>query len=154
LAFCLFAASASAQGPQVDPALTRAVERLHPGARVRVATDDGRMRRGTVVRAGAAELVVKEGAEESTIPLDALDSLWVGRSAAGGGALVGGGLGLAVGAIAGFAACSDCVDTPSEGVAAAGAALGALGGALIGAAIGSGKTHWVLQYPAETRRPR
>jgi hypothetical protein len=146
LALGLFAVAGAAQEWAAGPAVARVVERLRPGARVQVA-EGGRLHRGTVARTDAAELVVKEGEAESTIPLTGVDSLWVGRSAAGGAALMGGVLGLAAGAIVGFVACSDCVDTPSEGVAAAGAAAGALGGALIGAAIGSGKTDWVRRDP-------
>jgi hypothetical protein len=147
LTLCLFTALGSAQEPAVDTARIRAVERLQPGSRVRIATDDGGVHRGTLVRAGAAEIALSEDTAESTIRLMAMDSLWVARRSAGRGALIGGLVGVAAGAIAGAVACADCQDTPPEAVTVGGAAVGAVIGAAIGAGIGAVTTHWTRQYP-------
>ena len=55
---CLLTTLGSAQEPGVDAARMRAIERLQPGSRVRIGTQDSAVRRGTLVRADAAQRCV------------------------------------------------------------------------------------------------
>src|SRR5512134_952419 len=103
-AIALSATPGSAQVGGVDTALVRVLDRVRPGSDVRVAAGQGAMHRGTLRKLTAAELVVTEDAVERTMPLTAIDTVWVARRSTGRGAWTGALVGLGVGAIVGTAA--------------------------------------------------
>lgn len=135
--------------------------RLKPGQRVRVLTVAGQLHEAPVARPTTDPAGIQLAAADSTIALAAIDSLWLRRTRAKRGAVIGG---LALGipsAVFWGGVCtlySDGSGCDAWGVVAGLTLAGAAVGAGVGALIGSGTVRWELSYarpPASTlRRPR
>ncbi len=130
----------------------RALARLRPRDQVRVFARGDRLI-GRLAGTTAGDLWLTEDSAEQTVPLAAIDSVLVGRSAAGRGALIGAISGLVLGGLAGFVALQNqpLEDTPEWVVPAFGAGSGMVLGALVGLLIGAGSRRWVRAYPAPDR---
>lgn len=132
------------------------LRRLKPRQRIQLLTTGGERVHGNLGQIGGVPPVLHVESRDGSIPVSALDSLWVRRSRAGTGAWIGA---LALGvpsaifwttfcnALAEGTGC-DAFDVVGA-LTLAGAAVGAGAGAL----IGSASHHWVLRYARSRTSP-
>jgi len=122
-----------------------AMSSLRVGQIVRVAAGGQTVMEGRFVAVRDGRLVLDHPA--NSLPLEAVETVWVRERRAAQGATTGGILGgLAIGVyfgMAGVAMCErDTCDSEFVKFGAVGALLGGLGGGATGAAIGSAFVHW------------
>jgi hypothetical protein len=145
----------AAQQPS-DSALMHALSSLRPGDIIRVAVNGAR--RSGAYRATRRDtlLVGLRNQSPMALRLGAVDTLWLGRSAAGrgarigavSGAVLGGFGGLVLAGLAGAEGGSQQrVEAAHIGVAFLGAVVGAAGGGIIGAGIAAPFRRWKRVFP-------
>ncbi len=120
------------------------------GKTLRLRTDQARIT-GRLIAAGAGEVTLRPERGPVVVAMQDIDTLWVRKTAAGTGALIGGVVG---GLFLGFAswaldqsACSDTVCDGGPGPAIGGAFLGGAIGAIAGAGIGALIPKWKRRFP-------
>ncbi|HUF35412.1 MAG TPA: hypothetical protein VMN37_05645 [Gemmatimonadales bacterium] len=138
--------SSQPSGDTVNPGLASALSQMRANAALRAFAGGDGLHTGTLDGRTAQDLLLREDSALRQVPLRAIDTLWVRRSATGRSALIGGILGLAVGGILGAAypVESDGNEAAMVGIGAGG---GAALGALVGAVAGSISRQWVRVYP-------
>ena len=135
-------------GPNTE--LSAAMQALRPGHLVRISAN-GVRDSGRVALTSSNQLAFRHRYSD-VVPASSIDSLWVYKSNAGSGALIGAVVVGAASAFLGYAMSGMALDyEPSGadklgGVAAYGVVGGLLGG-LFGGAIGSVLSHWSLVSP-------
>lgn len=118
--------------------------KLRAGQTVRVRLADGQRFEARLVSVDSSPLLLRFAEQPASVPISAIDSLWLRRRATGRGALIGG---IVVGA-GSFAFLTVVCRALSEGECNAWGAVigltlaGAGGGALLGAGIGSLLPRW------------
>lgn len=114
-----------------------ALARLHPYDCIRVHSQQG-WAEGVVERSSSSPVILRVDKTSSRVSATAIDSIFVGHSHAGKGALIGAAVtGILMAKLAG-----DLGANPFEGLG-----LGAVPGALLGAIVGSTSHHWSLAAP-------
>jgi hypothetical protein len=122
---------------------------LKPGQTVRLHLQTGQRAEGRFTAYQPDSSVVRLAMRDTTLPFAMIDSIWVRKTGAQTGAIVGA---VAVGvpsALFWGALCTGLSDGGECGQwgAVAGLAMAGAGvGALLGAAIGSASSHWQLRY--------
>jgi len=133
-----------------NPELAAAMQALRPGHLVRISAN-GVPYTGRVANASYNQLAFRDR-YPGAVPASSIDSLWVYKSNAGSGALIGAVVVGAASAFMGYAMSGMALDyepsgtEKSKGVAAFGIVGGLVGG-LFGGAIGSVLSHWSLVSP-------
>lgn len=143
---CLASQAAGQSAPPPDLRLL-SLRALQAGRPVRVRGHDIGALTGSVLGVYDGALWLHDRPRDSQVSIAEIDSVWVGRSHATTGALVGGLIGLVAGAAAvsgktcqlGDDACIGGLYLESAGIT--------LGGMLLGALIGSGTRSWQLRFP-------
>ena len=133
-----------AQGAGPGPTPQAAFESLEEGEWVRIAGGFGRGE-GRVLRHSTRELTLSSRNQPLRVPATSIDTLWTRGRGTGAGALIGGLVGLGLGAV--FASQWDPEDTPPEAVWGLALGAGAVGGTLVGITIGSGVHVYKRRYP-------
>jgi hypothetical protein len=135
---------AVAQRGGPGPTLQGPVESLEEGQWVRIAGDFGRGE-GQVLAHSTRQLTLSSHPMPLRVPATSIDTVWTRGRGTGKGALIGGLIGLGLGAV--FATQWDLEDTPPEAVWGLALGAGAVGGTLVGVAIGSGVHVYKRRYP-------
>lgn len=78
-----------------------------------------------------------------TVPLTAIDTVWTSSGATSTGVIIGAGVGLLAGGLAGAA----LTEGQDDDAIVIGAAVGIAGGGLLGAIIGSAIPKWTRRFP-------
>ena len=123
--------------------LDNAIGRLRPGQRVRLHSQTGQRAEGRFSVYETDSSVVQLAMRDTTIRFAMVDSLWVRRSRAMTGALIGG---VALGAPSALLWSSACSSDECGGLAAILTAAGTGAGVLLGAVIGAASSRWQLRY--------
>lgn len=145
----LIPAGLSAQSGQQR---ARALGLLREGYSVRLSTVDGTFE-GTLAGSSATEVQLSIGDSLRTFPAGSIDGLWVRRTHARRGAILGGAIGgLLLGAMTGLltnALCeSDCEGSRDFATGfVVGGAVGAAGGFVTGIVAGSWILTWQREFP-------
>ncbi len=129
------------------------VSKLEYGSWLRVRWDPGIAAKGVFLGLRDGAVTVRGGQSVYEFPVGAVDSIWIGHSTTGRGALIGGLSGATVGILwALFAETAICEGTCREGLPGtiwAAVIFGGIGlGAGIGAFVGSQTLTWRLIFPA------
>jgi hypothetical protein len=130
-------------------ALDDVARRLEPRQILRLHSQGGQRIEGRFVAYSPEPPLMRVAVGDTTIPFGMIDSVWVRRTNAKSGAIIGA---LVLGvpsAVFWGTFCSAISDGSGcqEGGTVAGLALAGAGvGALLGAAIGSASSHWQLRY--------
>lgn len=143
---CLASQAAGQGAPPPDLRLL-SLRALQAGRTIRVRRHDLGTLTGSVLGVHDGALWLHDQPRDRQVSIAEIDSLWVGRSHATTGALVGSLIGLVAGAVAvsgkacqlGDSACLNGAYAESTGIT--------LGGMLLGALIGSGTRSWQLRFP-------
>lgn len=146
---CLASQAAGQSAPPPDLRLL-SLRALQSGRTVRVRGHDLGALTGSVLGVYDGALWLHDRPRDRRVSIAEIDSVWVGRSHATTGALVGGLIGLVVGAAAvsgktgetcqlDYSACLARPYLETTGIT--------LGGILLGALIGSGTRSWQLRFP-------
>lgn len=128
-----------------------AIQALHFGRRIRVATPSGEFQ-GTFTGADAGRLWITRESAVTAVGLADIDGLWVrGRATKTGalvGTLAGAAIGVAVGLFIGEVVCNspDCQANTAQVVVVLGLGGGGAGG-LVGTIIGLGIPRWHQRFP-------
>ena len=133
-----------AQRAGAGPTRQTAVESLEEGQWVRIAGAFGRGE-GPVLAHSTDELTLSSRPQPLRVPATSIDTVWTRGRATGTGALVGGLIGLGLGAV--FASQWELEDTPPAAIWGLALGAGAAGGTVVGAAIGSGVHVYKRRYP-------
>jgi hypothetical protein len=143
IGFLTPASTSAQQSPQVD------LTGVRTGQVVRIRTPQGQILEGRFSRSPARDAKLQLDDHDLPLTDTAIDSLWVRGNRGMTGALIGGVVFGAAGAVVGYWACNidtegqGCDDTGKvAGLSMVGVAVGAGLGALIGSTIGT----WRLQY--------
>lgn len=132
-------------------AIALALAHVKPRTPVRVRLVNRSQRAGPIVSSDAGSLVVGPymgyADAETTIPLAAIDTLWVRGTMAKRGLLYGGAIGVLAGAASG-----NLDAKPGDRVVPA--VVGGAAAALVGWVIGSSLPHWTVRFPLRVRPPR
>ena len=118
---------------------------LRAGQTVRVRLSDGQRFEAGIVGVDSSPVVLRFAQSPQLVPISSIDSLWLRRTSAKRGAIIGG---IVVGALAFAAGAAECsIVGESDGCEAWGYVLlfsggGAAVGALLGAGIGSLFPRW------------
>lgn len=145
-ALILLPASLAAQAT-----LDSVARQLKPGQTVRLHLQTGQRAEGRFTAYQSDSSIVRLATRDTTMPFAMIDSIWVRKTGAKTGAIVGA---VAVGvpsALFWGALCTGLNDGGECGQWGAVAGLTVAGagvGALLGAAIGSVSSHWQLRYAA------
>jgi hypothetical protein len=142
-ALILLPASLAAQAT-----LDSVARQLKPGQTVRLHLQTGLRAEGRFTAYQPDSSIVRLAMRDTTLPFAMIDSIWVRKTGASTGAIVGA---VAVGvpsALFWGALCTGLSDGEcGQWGAVAGLTMAGAGvGALLGAAIGSAATHWQLRY--------
>jgi len=127
-----------------------ALARLGAGKRVRIATRDGEFVEGSVIATSSNLVTLRTDGTLMELPASRVDSLWVGGSHAGTGALIGGavvGIGLGAGVQVFSQGRKGCDPGCGARPFFKGLLIGGAGGALIGWLIGAVLPKWQLRAP-------
>lgn len=128
--------------------LDSVARRLKPGQTVRLHSQTGHRVEGRFAAYQPDPSVMQLTVRDTTLSFAEIDSIWVRRSGAKTGAIVGAvGVGVPSAILwsslcNGLSDTSDCAQGVVVGLTVAGAAVGAL----LGAAIGSATSHWQVRY--------
>lgn len=141
-------------------AIALALARVKPRTPVRVRLVNRSQRAGPVVSSDAGSLVVGPymgyADADTTIPLAAIDTLWVRGTLAKRGVMYGAAIGLLAGAASGNLDANLCGGArsgcPGDRIVAG--VVGGAAGALVGWVIGSSLPHWAVRFPPRVRPPR
>ena len=141
-------------------AIALALTRVKPRTPVRIRLTNRSQRAGPLMSSDAGSLVVGPymgyADVDTTIPLAAIDTLWVRGTLAKRGLLYGGAIGLLAGAASGNLDANLCPGSQSgcPGDRIVAGVVGAGAGALVGWVIGSSLPHRTVRFPPRVRRPR
>lgn len=130
--------------------LDSVARQLKPGQTVRLHLQTGQRAEGRFTAYQSDSSIVRLAMRDTTLPFAMIDSIWVRKTGAKTGAIVGA---VAVGvpsALVWEAFCNLAGDGEcGQWAAVAGLTVASAGvGALLGAAIGSASSHWQLRYPS------
>lgn len=133
------------------PGPATALEKLEAGQRLRVELVQGRREEGRFRGLAGDSLVLGDG-RQVTFSIDELEGIWTRGNSVKAGALIGGGVGLAVGVVVGawlgdFACAESRDENCSFAAALAVGGLGAAGGAGLGAVTGLLVPRWQRRWP-------
>lgn len=140
---------AAAQVPTAWDVRLATVQSLKPGRVVRVVGPDQSRRVGPVIGSSGSVLVLGAGASSDSVPIAAIDSLWVRKSHSRTGLIVG----MLIGTVVAVAASrrQECPSFDQLGSCYSAQLLKVTGimvaGALLGAGIGSAIPNWQRRYP-------
>jgi hypothetical protein len=132
--------------------LDSVARRLKPGQTVRLHLQTGQRAEGRFAVYQPDQSVVQLAMRDTTIQFAMIDSIWVRKTGAGTGAIIGAVLVGVPSAILWGSLCSGLSDSGGGcdqwGTVIGLSVAGAGAGALLGAAIGSASSHWQLRYAA------
>jgi len=131
--------------------LDSVARRLKPGQTVRLHLQSGQRAEGRFAVYQSDQSVVQLAMRDTTIQFAMIDSIWVRKSGAKTGALIGSVLVGVPSAILLGSLCSTFSDgggCDQWGTVIGVSVVGAGAGALLGALIGSASSHWQLRYAA------
>lgn len=135
---------------EVDPGPASVLERLEAGQRLRVELAEGRREEGRLRRFVGDSLTIDDGAAV-TVSVGGVADLWTRGHSVTTGALIGGGVGLVLGAVAGAwlgdFACAEGGENCTFEAALAVGGIGAVGGAGLGALTGLAIPRWERRWP-------
>jgi hypothetical protein len=142
---------ASAQAP-ADADRLAAVRGIDTGDYVRLQTESGpRVEGQLAVNDATSVTVFRDEAPVVEVPIPDIDGLWVRGRRTGIGALIGGGIGIAFGVVAGHTIeqihCGETDSCGEIGSELLGGVVFGAGGALIGAGIGWLIPKWDQRFP-------
>jgi hypothetical protein len=135
----------AAQQPPAGPVQQPRLQSFEKGQWVRVVGAFER-REGPIVEQSTHELTLAADPQPLRIPTTSIDTLWTRSRGTWPGVLVGGLIGLGLGALVAGRA-GELEDTPPEFVWAVSLGGGAVLGGALGAAIGSTVPVWKRRYP-------
>ena len=142
----LAARAAGQMSPTTDVRML-ALRSLQAGRTVRVAGQNIGTLTGSFVEVHDGAFWLQDRPSNRSVPVAGIDSMWVSRSHATTGALVGGLIGSVVGLVAISGKSCTLGDSGCIGGAYLESAGITLGGLLVGALIGSGTKSWQLRFP-------
>lgn len=157
----LLATSASRASAQATPSAEEAVSAVRPGEIVRVRLRGGEAWEGDFAGTRDGRIVLTGGRDTLGLAAADVSALWVRerrtRTGARRGALLGGGVGLAISgffavifsAMGGNDSTGDSTLDDAVGLVVAGTALGAGTGAALGGSLGAASTGWRQVVPAD-----
>jgi hypothetical protein len=132
--------------------LDSVARRLKPGQTVRLHLQTGQRAEGRFAVYQPDQSVVQLAMRDTTIQFAMIDSIWVRKTGAGTGAIIGAVLVGVPSALLWGSLCSGLSDSGGGcdqwGTVIGLSVAGAGAGALLGAAIGSASSHWQLRYAA------